>query len=261
MCKFILDKLFKKSVENNVSENLTKNTDTNIQAENKDINEKIENNDTIMKNVIVCLDNGHGEETPGKRSPWSAKRVPPELPFREYAYCRELVQHIKQILVKEGFEVFIVTPELNDIGLSARANRVNNIVNEAKKIGKHVLMISVHNNAAGNGAEWKKAYGWSAWTTIGQTNSDKLAQCLYEAAKEILPKYNMKIRTDKSDRDDDFESNFTVIYKSNCPAVLTENMFQDCVDEVKWMLTDEGKRALAYIHVNGIKKFVELMNW
>ena len=220
-----------------------------------------QNNKELRKNVIVCLDNGHGEETPGKRSPWSANAVPPQLPFREYSYCRDLVKDIAAQLIANGYEVFIVTPETRDVGLSERANRVNKVVNSAKKQGKHVLMISVHNNAAGNGAEWKKAYGWSAWTTKGQTNSDQLAQCLYEAAKQILPSKGMKIRTDRTDGDDDYESNFTIIYKSNCPAVLTENMFQDCVDEVKWMLTNEGKQALVNIHCVGIDLFVKLMGW
>jgi N-acetylmuramoyl-L-alanine amidase len=46
-------------------------------------------------------------------------------------------------------------------------------------------MLSVHVNAAGNGS-WMNATGWSAWTTKGQNNSDKLADCLYDAAEELL---------------------------------------------------------------------------
>ena len=39
---------------------------------------------------------------------------------------------------------------------------------------KNCLYVSIHANAAGTGKEWKKAYGWSVWTTKGKTNSDKL---------------------------------------------------------------------------------------
>lgn len=216
-----------------------------------------------MKNnkVVICLDNGHGSETPGKRSPWSACKVQPELPFREYAYTRELVQMIKPRLEALGYEVYVVVPEEYDVTLAERCKRINNKVKEAKAAGKHALMISVHNNAAGNGREWKEAYGWSVWTTRGQNNSDKLAQCLYDAAVEILTPLGQKTRKDRSDGDDDYEAGFYIIKGSNCPAVLVENMFQDCIKEVKWMLTEEGKDALAEIHVRGIDAFVNQMGW
>lgn len=212
-------------------------------------------------NVIVCLDNGHGEETPGKRSPYSAKGIPPKLPFREYQYCREIVERLKNELVELGFEVFVVTPETWDVKLTPRANRVNQVASEAKKEGKHTLMISVHNNAAGNGDAWKEAYGWSAWTTKGKTNSDKLADSLYKAAEEVLLPLNQKIRKDFSDGDPDYEENFTIIYKSNCPAVLTENMFQDCIKEVEFLLSEEGRAAIVEIHKRGIIDFCEKMEW
>ncbi len=214
-----------------------------------------------IKNVVVCLDNGHGEDTPGKRSPWSACKTKPELPFREYSYTRELVRMLKPLLEKDGFEVYVVVPEEYDVSLGERCKRINNKVKEAALKGKHTLMVSIHNNAAGNGKEWKEAYGWSVWTTKGQNNSDKLAQCLYDAALEVLTPLGQKTRKDKTDGDDDYESNFYITKNSNCPSVLVENMFQDCIKEVQWMLTDEGKNALVEIHRKGINKFVSVMNW
>lgn len=256
---FILN-LFKKNNEQETIDELHESTIENNQEEQKeeDITEIIE---TEMKNVVICLDNGHGEETPGKRSPWSACKVPPELPFREYAYTRELVKMLKPLLEEDGFEVYIVAPEEYDVTLAERCKRINNKVKEAATKSKHTLMVSVHNNAAGNGREWKEAYGWSVWTTRGQNNSDKLAQCLYDAAVEILTPLGQKTRRDRSDGDDDYEAGFYIIKGSNCPAVLVENMFQDCIKEVQWMLTDEGKQALVEIHRRGINKFIELMNW
>lgn len=228
--------------------------------ETSEINEK----DMVeqgTKNVIICLDNGHGEETPGKRSPWSACKVPPELPFREYAYCREIVSRLAQVLHENGYPVYIVTPETNDVKLAERGGRINKVVADAKKQGMHAISISIHNNAAGNGDKWKEAYGWSVWTTRGQNNSDKLAQCLFDAAKEILTQLGQKTRHDISDGDDDYEDSFAMCRIPNCPAVLTENMFQDCIKEVEFLLTEEGKNAMVNIHYKGIVKFIELMNW
>jgi len=225
-----------------------------------EINENNMTNQKI-KNVIICLDNGHGEETPGKRSPWSACKVPPELPFREYEYCREIVSRLAKVLHEEGYPVYIVTPETTDVTLAERGKRINNVVAEAKSKGMHTISISIHNNAAGNGKEWKKAYGWSVWTTRGQNNSDVLAQCLFDAAKEILTPLGQKTRHDVSDGDDDYEDNFAMCRMPKCPAVLTENMFQDCIDEVKFLLTEEGKNSIVEIHRKGIKRFVERMGW
>lgn len=213
------------------------------------------------RNVVICLDNGHGNDTPGKCSPWTACKVPPELPFREYAYCREIVRRLALILEKEGFTVYIVTPEENDIGLSVRGARINKIVAESAVKGMHAISISIHNNAAGIGREWKEAYGWSVWTTRGQNNSDILAQCLFDAAAEILPPLGQKTRHDRSDGDDDYEANFAMCRIPKCPAVLTENMFQDCIKEVQFLLTEEGKNAIVEIHHRGILKFVEKMKW
>lgn len=214
-----------------------------------------------MKDIVICLDAGHGEETPGKRSPWSANKVPPTLPFREYMYCREIVRILADVLISEGYEVVIVTPEVNDVTLAERGRRINAAVSQAKKNGKHTMSISIHNNAAGNGCEWKKAYGWSVWTTPGQNNSDKLAQCLYDAAVEVLTPLGQKTRKDRSDGDDDYEAKFAMCRIPNCPAVLTENMFQDCVDEVRFLLSKEGVDAIVEIHRRGINDFVRKMKW
>ena len=208
-------------------------------------------------NLIVCLDNGHGENTPGKCSPYSAYQVEPELPFREYKWARELVDILKEKLEDHGVEVFIVTPEEKDIPLKTRYQRINK--KKAENPDKKILMVSIHVNAAGDGKQWMNARGWSAYTTKGQNNSDKLADCLYDAAEEILLPLGQKIRTDKSDGDRDWEANFTIIYGSNTPAVLTENLFQDNVDDVKFLTTYKGKNAIAELHKKGILKFAEKM--
>jgi len=67
------------------------------------------------------------------------------------------------------------------------------------------------------------ATGWSAYTSVGVTAADRLANCLYDAAKKNLK--GKKLRTDNTDGDLDIESNFYVLKHTNCPAVLTENFF------------------------------------
>ena len=82
-------------------------------------------------------------------------------------------------------------------------------------------MVSIHVNAAGNGSKWLNATGWSVFTCSGQTESDRLAECLCESAIKNFP--GRRIRTDMSDGDRDWENDFYILRKSWCPAVLTEN--------------------------------------
>ena len=130
--------------------------------------------------IKVLVDNGHGVETPGKRSP--------DGRLREYKYAREIASSVVSRLKERGYDAALIVEEDRDISLQDRCKRVNNWCE--LKGNKNVILVSVHVNAAGNG-EWMNATGWSAYTSIGQTSADKLADCLYDAAKEALPKKKM----------------------------------------------------------------------
>ena len=108
-------------------------------------------------------------------------------------------------------------------------------------------MISVHLNAAGNG-QWMNARGWSVWTTRGQNNSDKLATICYNNAAKYLNGI-ATLRKDMSDGDPDWEAGFYIIKGANCPAILTESLFQDNKQDVAILQTKEGFDAIVDLHV------------
>ena len=193
----------------------------------------------------VLIDNGHGENTPGKRSP--------DGRLREWAYSREIADMVVAGLCKKGIDAERIVNEDTDVPLSERCRRANEIY---KETGNKAILVSIHCNAAGNGANWMQARGWEAWTSVGQTKADILADCLYDVAENVLPK--MKIRKDISDGDSDKESNFYILKHTNCPAVLTENFFQDNKEDVEYLLSREGKEVIVQIHVDGIIKFLAL---
>ena len=92
--------------------------------------------------MIVIIDNGHGEDTAGKRSP--------DGRLREYAYAREIAKRLQCALCHElgAGHVFLLTPETNDISLKERCQRANNL---CKAHGaSNALLVSIHNNAAGS---------------------------------------------------------------------------------------------------------------
>lgn len=192
----------------------------------------------------ILIDNGHGENTPGKRSPNGV--------LREYLYAREIADDIVRELVKRGYDAERIVKESVDVALSERARRANEFCG---KLGtSNVILISVHCNAAGNG-EWMKARGWSAYTTKGKTKADDLANCLYAAAESVF--VGQKIRKDTSDGDPDWEENFYILQKTKCPAVLTENFFQDNKEDVEFLLSPVGKQQIVKVHVDGVIKYLQ----
>ena len=194
----------------------------------------------------ILLDNGHGIDTPGKRSP--------DGHFREYAYNRYLAFRIREQLLALGLDVQLLVPECEDISLQERCHRVNTI---CQQLGSdQVLLISLHVNAAGNGKEWLNARGWCCFTTVGKTEADALATCLYEAAQAQLP--GQRIRKDTTDGDPDLEKDFYILKHTSCPAVLTENLFMDNRDDVAFLESAEGSQAIVDLHVEGIRHYLSL---
>lgn len=223
--------------------------------------DKYQNESTVIEmskfgNVMVHLDPGHASTTSGKRSSYLCSGVLPALELYEWRFNRDLVDRISYKLRDLGFCVNNVCPENDvDVKLTERANRANRV--KCNNPDKRHLFVSVHANAHGNGSEWTSARGWSVFTTEGQNNSDKLAECLFEVAEKMLPEYGMTVRRDRSDGDNDWESNFTVIKNANMPAILVENMFYTNVKDTEFMLSETGKEVLSDIHVNGIVRYCE----
>ena len=195
----------------------------------------------------ILIDNGHGHNTPGKRSP--------DGKFREYAYNREIANRIVADLIDRGYDAELLVPEEEDISLNERVRRTNE---HCQILGKsNVILVSVHVNAAGNGSNWTNATGWSVYTCKGQTASDKLAECLCEAAIKNFP--GKRIRTDYSDGDSDWEENFYILRHTLCPAVLTENFFMDGLD-LEFLQSKAGKQAIVDTHVEGIVEYINIIS-
>lgn len=191
-----------------------------------------------MKQVLI--DNGHGVNTPGKRSPDGL--------LREYEFNRTIAVGILEHLALRDIDAELVVPELEDISLIERCRRVN----EASLIFgiENTILISIHANAAGNGSQWMNATGWCAYTSPGETEADKIAGHLYRAARHYLPGH--KIRCDHSDGDPDFEAPFYLLKHTYCPAVLTENLFMDAYPDYQFLMSNAGKRSIVNLHVEGI---------
>lgn len=214
--------------------------------------------------ITVLIDNGHGKNTPGKHSPLKQNGTR----LYEWEHTRKLAMSLYYILNQvQGVQAKIITPEQEDISLKTRVNRINKI---CKEVGNaNAIMISIHLDAAGNKDKWMSARGFSVWTTRGKTNSDNLAECIYDAADEIFLKDNLlmqsfkgntkqkPIRIDTSDDDRDKEADFYITKNSNCPAVLVECFFQDNKEDVEYLESQNGFDNVVKVLGLGIKKYIE----
>ena len=200
-----------------------------------------------MKTII--LGTAHLKSTPGKCSP--DKRL------YEYEYSRKLCKAIKAILENMGYTVFI---DIEDDNLPNTSQSKElclrcKVVNDLHKQYKNCIYISIHVNGAGNGTEWMNATGWEIYTSKGITEADKLANYIYRSAQNNLK--GKKLRVDFTDNDPDKEANFYVLKHTSCPAVLTENFFQDSKEDVNFLLSDEGFHSLVRLHVEGIINYIK----
>jgi len=229
--------------------------------------------------AVIILGTAHLGTTPGKQSP--------DGRLREAVYSRERVDAVAVKLKAYGYTVFRDYMPLEPNGymrsrtakeeqgreLEYRVNFVNGLCREYGK--DCCLYVSLHVDAAGSGKEWMQAGGFTVFTSRGQTRADRLAECLYDAADANLGEYarmmyegkargfygerQQPIRTDMTDGDRDREAGLYVLRKTQCAAVLTENLFMDNRQDVEFLLGDAGKHAIERLHVEGIMKYVRDM--
>lgn len=191
--------------------------------------------------MIILIDNGHGINTPGKCSP--------DGRFKEYAWAREIAKMLYNRL-KDSYTTKLITPEEVDISLATRVKRVNDACLEHG--AKNVLLISIHTDAAGADGKWHNARGFSARVgTNASSRSKKLASCLWNRAIEMGLKGNRCVPNEKY-----IAQNLYILKNTHCPAVLTENLFQDNKDDVDFLLSAEGKKKIVDMHVKGIIDYI-----
>ena len=193
--------------------------------------------------MVILADPGHGIDTAGKRSP--------DGRLREYKYAREIAAEVVKRLKTMDYNAQQLVTEENDISLGTRCKRVNDI---CKHFGaSNVLVVSVHCNAAGADGKWHDARGWQACVSLNASaKSKQLASYLFDAAQAE----GLKMRSPKPGQKW-WAQNLAICRDTNCPAVLTENLFQDNLADVEYLLSDEGREAIVNLHVNGIINYIK----
>ena len=192
----------------------------------------------------VLIDNGHGDP------PLTGGKCSPDRRLREYVYCREIAQRVSRELSLKGVDVALLVPEKEDTPLKERVRKVNAW---CRKLGAgNVVLVSIHNNAAGADGKWHNATGFSVFISKNASSHSKsLAKIFTENATKAGLMGNRCVPAEKY-----WVQSLAMTRDTNCPAVLTENLFQDNEEDVKFLLSEEGKQAIVTLHINSIIQYI-----
>lgn len=193
----------------------------------------------------VLIDNAHGVDTKGKRSPNGM--------LKEWECTRQIAKMVFEKLTNLGIETYLLVTEDVDIPLSERVKRANRHYKEDNE----TILISLHLNASSNGEDWGKPSGWEC--IINDNASDKtkdLANCLtYSAVSKEL-----NVRRQKKNCNYWIDNKLAILKNTKCPSVLTENLFMDNINDYHVLMQQSGKQLIANLHVDAIKNYIKKLN-
>jgi len=192
--------------------------------------------------ILWLLDSGHGEDTQGKRSPvWSDGSQ-----LLEWEFNRDMSDRIRFKLRELGKRVMLVVQEEHDVSLEGRCSREK----AARRSSKFpTVFISNHANAF----EKEDSSGIEVFTSVGQTDSDIVAEHIAKHLFEAFP--DIKRRVDKSDGDLDKEAHFYVLRNTAGPSVLIEYGFMTNEEECKKLLDPDWRNRAAEAVVQAMVKY------
>ena len=204
----------------------------------------------------LIIDMGHGSNTPGKCAP--------DKSFYEWKFSRKVGKEVGARLAKMGYNVhytwlddrepiypadmMLRESQLNR-ALMWRVERVNELC--AKYGTKNCASVSIHANASGD--VWDEASGYCVM--VGKHASGKskrFAQLVYDEA------YKRGLKGNRCVPDEHYwVQGLAMCDRTNCPAILTENMFYSNKKDLEFLKSEEGVEQIIQLHIDAIVKYVQ----
>lgn len=187
----------------------------------------------------VCLDPGHGVESPGKCSP--------DKSYYEHEFALDMARRIQAHLERCGVRVVLTrTGEHCPTG-KADTNDLLKRVAISDAAGAD-LFVSLHSNASGN--EWSSASGLMIYTSAGPETASRNV-----AAKAVLSRMTAAgVELRGSPLVHDIE--LVVTRKTAAPALLIEYGFHTSRMEVERLKKSSYRAKLAEATVKGVCDFL-----
>lgn len=184
---------------------------------------------------LWILDFGHG----GLRKDGTYTTAPAKmfkfdngLTVYEGVINRAIGELVKKALIAKRIDYAVVSDDVEDTSLEQRVRTADAIYAKDKR----AVYLSIHSNAGGG-------TGWELFSGPGQTNSDKIMKVFERFYRDMGKMF--KFRGVK-------EENFYVLRKTDCPAILVENLFFDNINDAQFLISTEGQQHIADIIVAAI---------
>ncbi|MCB9264847.1 MAG: N-acetylmuramoyl-L-alanine amidase [Lewinellaceae bacterium] len=215
---------------------------TNGKLERVDIQQTVAK--THTPRYLWCLDNPHGSDTPGKRSPVFDDG---KTQLFEYQLSRDVVDRIIRRLEEIGVEFYRVVPEEEDISLEERARRINNYNTRLPK-----LAVSVHFNAAPpeeGSSGWAKesVKGAEAWHYSGSGDGRRLGAVFLEKVIRKTGLYNRFVRSMEG------RTEFYLLRNTKPPVTQVENGYYNNRADAALLAQPAFRQRLADAYVEAIQ--------
>lgn len=178
----------------------------------------------------IAIDNGHGNNTAGKRTPLFSDGTF----MREWEFNSAVAKELKKILDYNGFDCLLVSPEETDTSLPTRVRRANNW-------GADVY-VSIHANAFGN--DWNTANGVETFicdNTDAKTNT--LGKVVQRRLIEVTKRRDRGLKTNDG---------LYVLNATRMPACLVECGFMTNLEEATLLRNQEYRTTCAVGIAKGI---------
>jgi N-acetylmuramoyl-L-alanine amidase len=218
-----------------------------------------------MKKPFVILDDGHGVNTPGKRSPLfeeltriNGRLFCPGDFFKENEFNQPVCNFLEEMFKSAGIECVQVIPSSDDLPLNLRIARENEFFRKAKEAGKSPIFISVHANAYQNTNTlvWNPAHGVETFYIQNHYNKFKTQESKILAdliQREVVKATGLRNRGVKN-------GNFFVIRNSLSPSVLVEGPFMTNKEEVKLLASPKFQVTFAKAIYEAVLSYYNLKN-
>lgn len=192
-----------------------------------------------MTKILIAVDDGHGMETAGKRTPTFSDGTF----MHENEFNRAVIDKLIVHLQRNDYDVIHVSAGDTDVPLKTRTDLANNTMPNGFDRPADI-MVSVHANAMGS--TWNpKAKGIEIFYRDGSKEGKKLALNIQEFLVKGTPLINRGLKT----------ANLHITRESQMPAVLIEGAFMDNPDEALLLKSDAYRSECAEEIARGICQY------
>ena len=182
--------------------------------------------------TLICIDDGHGMTTPGKRTPFFPNT---QTFMHENEFNRVVAEYLRINLERCGFNTLMVASTDVDTPLDARVNLANNAHAD--------FFISIHANALTG--IWGTQQGAGTYHYPDSVNGLKAATVIHKYLLQGTFQKDRKVQS----------ANFYVLRETDMPSVLVECAFMDNLREAELLMSNAFRHECADEIAKGICEY------